>query len=386
MRDRARRAPSFWRLRAFDILAAMDGQAPAVAPSAVVAAPARPAAASRYLVSARYDLFFFILAPIVALVLTIALARFPAVLRNETLFGKGQTWAGMFIAVWTFAHLFAVVFRSHGNREIFARFRTRFTWIPLAIFAAMCASDWLMTSGIVLAMLWDIYHTSMQNFGFSRIYDAKAGNPPERGRTLDMLFNHVVYIGPIFVGPSLARNIGIINSYKDLGWEGPSRLFNYVGSVRAELASFVTFAGAAFLLFYVAAYVRLVRNGHRLPLPKLLLLGSTALVSIFAWGALPVFQAFFITNFFHALQYFAIVWATEKKTIQHLFAFGAEPRAAIGLLGFAVTIFAVGIANYAFGTSNRVALAAFTLVSLMHFWYDAFIWSVRRADVRVARS
>jgi len=37
------------------------------------------------------------------------------------------------------------------------------------LFLALGASRWVFVTGFALAALWDVYHTSMQNFGFCRI-------------------------------------------------------------------------------------------------------------------------------------------------------------------------------------------------------------------------
>jgi hypothetical protein len=365
----------------------MQAQLEAVAAPMPVAVP-KSAAKSQYLVSAPYDLGYFILAPLLALVITIVLARFPVVLEREGLLGTDKTWAALFIAVWTNAHLFAVVFRSHANRDVFQRFRVRFTWVPLALFGLFMASSWLLTTGVVIAVLWDVYHSSMQTFGFARIYDAKAGTPPLRGRKLDMYFNHVVYILPIFIGPNLAPTIDVINTYGQLGWQGPTQFFYFIGSIQWLLSAAALLIGGLYLVFYVLAYAWLARmHGHRISGPKIGLLSSTAFISIFAWGYLPPFQAFFVANFFHALQYFAIVWATEKRNVQRLLTrAGQSPSTALAGLAFAVTVLAVGTAHTVYDLpSMRVGFALFTVVSLMHFWYDGFIWSVRRAEVQAAK-
>ncbi len=56
---------------------------------------------------------------------------------------------------------------------------------------------------------------------------------------------------------------------------------------------------------------------------------STGLVSIYTWGFNTWGEAFFIMNVFHAVQYFGIV----------------------------------------------------LVMSIMHFWYDGFIWSVQKKQV-----
>ena len=39
----------------------------------------------------------------------------------------------------------------------------------------------------VLAAFWDVYHSGAQTFGFARLYDQRAGNPPAEGRVLDFV-------------------------------------------------------------------------------------------------------------------------------------------------------------------------------------------------------
>jgi hypothetical protein len=79
------------------------------------------------------------------------------------------------------------------------------------------------------------------------------------------------------------------------------------------------------------------------------------------------------------------VGATAVVRIPERYLVGLPANRYVALLFFCLFVFGVGVANYALvGASNRLFYAAFTLISLMHFWYDSFIWSVRRADVRAA--
>ena len=56
-----------------------------------------------------------------------------------------------------------------------------------------------------------------------------------------------------------------------------------------------------------------MHDGYRYPLPKIALIASTLFCSIFAWGFRSFGDAFFVVNLYHAVQYFAFVWATEKR-------------------------------------------------------------------------
>ena len=69
--------------------------------------------------------------------------------------------------------------RAYGDRELFARFRTRFIVAPLflvatSIFFTHRAPDALA----VVVLLWATWHGLAQVYGFARIYDAKTGPVP----------------------------------------------------------------------------------------------------------------------------------------------------------------------------------------------------------------
>ncbi len=101
-------------------------------------------------------------------------------------------------------------------------------------------------------------------------------------------------------------------------------LFN---SNRAPLRMAVLACGIPFLCYYVFAYWRLQQRGYVVSPQKIGLLVSTGLVSIFTWGFNTFGEAFFIMNFFHAWQYFALVWWSEKKNLTRV---GARRAKTLG--------------------------------------------------------
>src|SRR4030095_3303186 len=65
--------------------------------------------------------------------------------------------------------------------------------------------------------------------------------------------------------------------------------------------------------------------------------------SVGAWGFLPPVQAFFVSNFFHALQYFGIVWWIEKGNIRRSFGLARlEAGGDLALGGFVALLGGVG--------------------------------------------
>lgn len=345
--------------------------------------PAIAGATRGYIATPAYDLAFLILAPLLSLVVAVLIADwvFPF---EVTHFLGGQAKRIVFFgAIWTYAHLFAVVFRSHLDRAIFRRHRLRFTVVPVVVFLAAFRSDWVLISGVFLAAMWDVYHTSMQNFGLCRIYDAKAGNPPQAGRTLDLWVNHCVYIGPILGGLNLLPTVVGLLSFGRLGWDVPKRVYQWIGGNTPEISLAVVTLGTCYLVYYVVAFLRLVKRGHRVSWQKVTLLVSTAATSIYAWGFLPHLEAFFVSNLFHGLQYFAIVWWFEKKNLLHLIRVPAAWGGMLLVFGmFTASLIAAGMVyEYSAHASIRWLSASMLVVSMMHFWWDSFIWSVRRQEV-----
>ncbi len=280
------------------------------------------------------------------------------------------------------AHLVIVFFRSHVNGAIFHQYPKRFLLAPLGLFTVMMLSSWILIFVFVLAVWWDVYHSSLQTFGLGRIYDKRAGNGVEAGRAIDKGLNLVFYVGPIFAGASLLGHVKYFERFADVGTyffaKVPARTLSFQPFF---LAAFIL-AAAAYLGYYVYFYFRLVKTGYRYPLQKLFLFLSTGICSIWAWGFNPFGQAFFIMNFFHAVQYFAIVWWSEKANMRAFFKLSSLEKWKFPVLFLFLVLGTVYGAWAKFlGESNHFAFSVLLTVSIMHFWYDGFIWSVRKNQV-----
>lgn len=337
------------------------------------------------MVSPLYDSVFFIGSPLIALAIGLVLGYiwFPALLKPEYAIKGGEAWVKLFIAVWTYSHLCAVVFRSHVNQKIYAQFRYRFTAVPIVLFICFLISDKMLVTGFVVIVFWDIYHSSMQNFGFCRIYDAKHGNPADKGRKLDMMINQFLYIGPIFAGLGFVATLKFVERFATVGWYEPIYAANILIFMQPHLQTLVTATGAVFFVYYIHHYLQSRAEGYRFPAQKICLLISVGVTSVWAWVFLSPFLALFVVNFYHALQYFAIVWAMEKKNIRQVVRI--PDKAYGGAMTFVIyvaVLIAAGLAYQFHGKLNiRWPAAFFMVVALMHFWYDSFIWSVRKKEV-----
>lgn len=344
------------------------------------------AVAGRGFIAGRtYDTIYFILAPLLALGLVILVGRSEWASTPIPIGGATLPPLLYAVSVMTFAHLFAVVFRSHANPEIFALHRFRFVGVPILLFVGLMASDWVLATAAVLIVYWDIYHSSMQTFGLGRIYDARWGNDPAMGRRLDDWLNHVIYIGPLLAGASLAPMLQALNHFRIVEWQAPIHLRRQIQAASDTISVVVIVAGTLFVAYYLYRYWRFYREeGYRPSPQKIALLLSTAIASVWAWGFLTPWKALVAINLFHALQYFAIVWCREKKSIRRVLLverFGGSYATAFTAFVWCVLIVGLAYQHYGDFHAIRWAGSLFIVVSLMHFWYDGFVWSVQKKQV-----
>jgi hypothetical protein len=359
----------------------------------LAAAPRRPSArASRarasarsdgYIASPLYDWVCFIVSPLLAVAFVELSGWVAWAHEGARLFGAERSRIELFGALWTFGHLFAVVFRTHLNPTIFRKHPLRFTLVPVALFVVLGLSDFALVTGFVLTGLWDVYHSSKQNFGLCRIYDARAGNDPELGRKLDLWMNHCLYIGPLLAGASLLPTLADLESFRLVGWDAPGRALAWIAERHLAIRYAVIGAGGAYAVFYAVATARMRERGYRLPLPKAALLASVGTSSILAWGFLPPLEAFVTSNLFHGLQYFGIVWFSERESLGRLIRLpGAGARRVATFAAFAAVITAAAIFHESVQPDDvRWLLPVPVVITLMHFWWDGFVWSVQRREI-----
>lgn len=340
-----------------------------------------------YIVSALYDNFFFITSPLLALALgvLIALSSLPSMRVN--VFNHEGSPDSIFLGTFIMAHLFIVFFRSNGNKKIYQMYPYRFTLVPLLLFTALCFSKWVAITASVLATWWDVYHSSLQTFGLGRIYDARAGNDKVVGRRLDYMLNLLIYAGPILAGASLMAHTRDFEEYEAVKAMLFAHLGDYIDAKQAFLRFVILGIGVPFIAFYLFSYWRYAKQGYKVSTQKVTLLASTAAVSIYSWGFNSFGQAFFIMNFFHALQYFGIVWWSEKKTMMGLFRlqdvrWGKWATLALFVgIGASYGLWAEICDSGTLSSGLDLGWNVTIVVSLMHFWYDGFIWSVQKSQV-----
>ncbi len=350
----------------------------ASAPFPWLAAFARP---DRAIVGPIADFVCIYGAPPLAL---LAIWAFMVMPGAHTAAGYSATIAALafFVAAITSAHLAPVFVRSHLNPAIFAAHRWKLTLVPPALLLTLTVSHWAFIVAGVVAVFWDVYHTAQQNFGLARIYDAKAGTAATASRTLDRVFSHVMYIGPIMAGASFAQHLNYLEPLKNVGLTVMTALPQAAVGNAAVIRFVAIGVMVTACVFYLAAQMRLARQGAAVSPHKVALMTSTVAVQILAWGFSPPGVAFMVVNLFHAVQYFGLVWRQEGgKAPAHLGVKAASLARPLGLALVFVLPALYGLWEAASQHKWNVLTALFLSVSLLHFWMDGFIWSVRKKTV-----
>ncbi|HYO67296.1 MAG TPA: hypothetical protein VEU33_14565 [Archangium sp.] len=337
---------------------------------------------SPYIVGPVYDWAFFLLPPLLALGLGVAISGTAFSGEPLGLWGYEKTRAGLLVGAVIHAHLVAVFFRSHGNPAIFRRHPLRFLLVPVLAWAVIRGSPVVAAAATVLATFWDVWHSGLQTFGFARIYDRNGGNPPQVARRLDFWLNHLLYAGPILAGATMLDHFRSFEALGDVGLPLFTSVPAFMSSTHRAWTLGVVTAGGAFLAFYLFTYWRLYRRGHRPSFQKVFLLVTTGACSIYCWGFDSWGEAFFIMNLLHAVQYLALVWATERERIRERLRLGRW-RAGMSVTAavFLGSVLAYGVGAELLNPDLESLWALTLVVSLMHFWYDGFIWSVGRQQV-----
>jgi hypothetical protein len=235
-----------------------------------------------------------------------------------------------------------------------------------------------------IALYWDEWHSLMQTFGFGRIYDAKIGNDPRTGRNLDIgmcfvlgLLPHVILLTFI---PESIRTQGL-QEYLDLNRDNAIKYGSYFSWAKYSLIGF----GICYILYYVYRYYVLIKNGYIFSQAKLALFITTGLSATLMALFYSVEEAAYFGNIYHAIQYYLIIYISEGSLIRNKISIkkGTNPTPKIFYFCIILTV-SVIFAALRIKTEGFGIIAAFWLLtSLMHFWYDGFIWSVRKRDLSI---
>jgi len=328
------------------------------------------------------DLLFIIFMPVISF-LIVALICEPRAKNGAFLYGKETPyWFAIAATMLTHMHVLLVFTRSHMNMTVFKRYKYRFTLIPLLALAGMWVSPIVFGIMSAIGLYWDEWHSLMQTFGFGRIYDTRAGNPAAIGRKRDMVFCFIIGFLPALVLLTYlpkGESPGEMANFLEISTINAARFGGVIEAARWPLILF----GVLYSLWYFYSYYQLSKSGYKVSKAKMALFATTGLSTIATASLFTVADGIFFGNIYHAIQYVFIVMISERSNLASLTGLKQKSYNGVYLIYFLVIIpFMFVLAGLRQMTTQWEYLAAFWLLtSLLHFWFDGFIWSVRRQDI-----
>lgn len=315
------------------------------------------------------------------------------------------------INLWiTIPHHYATWVRTYGMPDEWERFKDRLIIGPIIIFAtAAVGYVWAPITLLLLVTAWDHQHSIMQQHGFGRVYDFKAGTGTTTTGRFDLALHWILYSNMVINAP-MFRHLWIRELYK-------MRI-----PLSAELVDVLTAASwivmTGFLLCYAWHVAGTLRRGTPLnPVKYVYIFSSYFLWYVAAWHTNSVLLYAVAHRIMHGVQYMVMVnaflgrkaahqetrrgfwsWVSGDGRLKWFLLCGGAYAVLFQLLiqrpldefGFGVVNFAPYQAIPAFNlpaldAGSSYELFAYTMVAsygLLHYYVDSFIWKVRDKNVQ----
>lgn len=340
-------------------------------------APTNAPATARWIVGPAQDLLLFLCTPVLIL---------PAILLLQQRFASAAISTAV-MAFGAMGHHLPGMLRAYGDRALFRRYRTRFVVAPVILVTLCVAFALRGSSGMLLiAYLWGVWHGWMQTYGFARIYDAKVGSFGPRVARWDFALCATWFVAGVVVADT--RLFYLLRMAGEFGFAAPGA--DAVAALRVGVIATLI----AVTLGYAANLLALQRAGRRVNPLKLLLLATS-----FGWwwyanvAVADILIGLILFEIFHDVQYLSIVWLFNRGRVDRDPDVGGFTRFVFrrswGLVGLYVAmVFAYGglgpLAEHwvTSPTAISIATALVTASTLLHFYYDGFLWKVREVTTR----
>jgi Tfp pilus assembly protein PilF len=293
----------------------------------------------------------------------------------------------LFVAAFgAMGHHLPGMIRAYGDRALFERFKWRFIFAPLFLLAVCTAFFWWDLKGILLVVFfWGVWHGLMQTYGFCRIYDAKTGTFDALTRRLDFAMCVIWFTTAVALSPY--RLSDTLDTYYMCG--GP-----FISPLVVQLGQgLILLAAVAVSVLFVVHFCRLWIIGNRPnPVKVALLITSIA----FWWYCnnlvANILVGIALFEVFHDVQYLSLVWIYNRNRVEKDSNIGGFMRFVFrrsgSLMGLYVgLVLAYGSVSYinahiGMDTVKRILTGVVTASTLLHFYYDGFIWKVRERSTR----
>jgi len=352
------------------------------APSAATGRPA----SGRWILNLWSDLLLFVATPLLIVPLVF-------LVQSPWIGIEAKTIGVLVFSFGALGHHLPGMIRAYGDRELFRRFRARFIIAPVLLLAvAIPVAQYDLHTLTLVILIWSCWHGLMQLYGFARIYDAKVGSISTVTAYWDWLLCACWFVtAQVF---STSKMSDFLELWYTSG--GPLippiyvHLFRWV-CLAISIVVLIGFLGNHALQTYRGR----MNNG---PVPnsiKLLLLANGI---GFWWFAMVYVEnailGVALFEIFHDVQYLAIVWLYNCRRVNATPDLGAFMkfmfRRGPGMLSLYVgLVFAYGLYGFVHNRSTHDDALQRTLMGLvwastiLHYYYDGFIWKVREKSTRV---
>lgn len=340
---------------------------------------AAPVVSSPWLVSPGYDIAIYAGSSLWGAALVLALGRWIEPL---------QLWY-VFNIVFTAAHYGPTWLRAYADREV----RQHHTW-SLIVFPLAVIGFTFMTRDrpellAFITFVWDRWHAVMQNYGFMRLYDAKAGiRAQPRARTDFALLMTTSFF---FLSVNMGLFAPVLAALETIGLAPVTS----AATIRGLQIAF-GFATAIAAGAWIREALQMQRSSSASQWPRLAFL----IALIAGHGIMNVTTNIFLLSahekVYHSLQYVALSWYYCKRRAER------APAASTGVffrrlfvsrrwpvyLGVVAVWTGIAYAGNGFLGGGATGPGLFTTliggIALCHYYFDSFLWRVRQPEVRAS--
>jgi len=332
--------------------------------------------------------------------------------------GVETVW--MIFIIFNVAHHFPTFIRIYGDRDLLRRYRWNLLLGPLIPFSlSMLVVYFVIANDLpimtilflqVILNIWDPWHFLMQHYGFMRIYDRHNKAPRKIASTMDYML-----CWTWFAFIMVAASEWLFDLLYKLSNEGGVGLVMWIDlPVYNFIHQAILFAAVLMTFVYIGYLAWCRRKGYFISGAKCALFLITFVMLGLCYVKNPVMQALlpgwtFMVGFatlgmVHVTQYLAIVWTYNRNLAQkpgktparfsRIFATGGVAVAicyvVICLLYGVLLTDKIWVPLISGLSEHQVFIKIFfgTAVSLnftstlLHYYYDGFIWKVRHKENR----
>jgi hypothetical protein len=337
-------------------------------PATLKAETAAAGAGCRWLVSPRYDLFFFI----GSCALTLVFYGLYRIAHHFGFFLRGDSILityFLFTALFDHPHIFQTFSRTHYDREEFARRRPLYTWG----LAAFILAGFLVTALgyeahlIVFAAIFGTWHIIRQHSGFIKVYKVLNGDLEPIDNWLDSLTFYTGMFACLFNDYSDIR--GPIVIYRDLQAQFPSLPANFGETIWSLFL--------VLLVLFGARQTWRAMEGKPLNIPKLLLMAAALSTHYFVFfaTATPFLVAEALETVYHDVQYQGWIMHFQRRRFPEVKGIILKWSGIALLYGLVIGIVeTIGLMSRGWA---MWVFVPFTMIVLFHYYVDGLVWRFR---------